>query len=197
MAQPEKIIVGLGNPGPDYSFNRHNIGFMAVDPLASSPHWRRKFNGEILDASLGGVPCLLLKPLTYMNLSGKSVAEAMRFYKLTPTDVIVLHDDIDLLAGKVKVKQGGGNGGHNGLKSIDAHIGPDYWRVRFGVGHPGHRDEVSDYVLGNFAKADREWLEPVLGAVAAEFKELLSGDEALFMSRVARRVNVKDKTTKT
>lgn len=184
MAQPEKIVVGLGNPGADYVFTRHNIGFMAVDALAASGSWQKKFGGEIKHAELAGVPCLLLKPLTYMNLSGESVGEAMRFYKLTPPDVIVFHDDIALLAGKVKVKQGGGHAGHNGVKSLDSHIGADYWRIRLGVGHPGDRNLVHDYVLGNFAKSDKIWLEPLLEKIVAAFPAMLQGRAEEFVGKI-------------
>lgn len=185
-------MVGLGNPGADYLFTRHNIGFMAVDALAPSPLWQKKFGGAIQHATLSGHPCLMLKPQTYMNLSGESVGEAMRFYKLTPAQVIVFHDDIDLLPGKMKVKQGGGHGGHNGLKSLDAHIGQAYWRVRLGIGHPGHRDQVSAYVLSNFAKADKAWLEPLLQAVTAEFSLMLAGKDADYMTRVAARMKERE-----
>ncbi len=185
MAQPERLVVGLGNPGADYAFTRHNIGFMALDVLAPSSNWQRKFGAEIQHAVLNGVPCLLIKPLTFMNLSGEAVGEALRFYKLAAGAVIVFHDDIDLLPGKAKVKQGGGHAGHNGLKSLDAHIGPDYWRVRLGVGHPGHRDQVSDHVLSSFAKADRVWLEPLLGNIAAAFPLALEGKMDDFAKRLS------------
>jgi PTH1 family peptidyl-tRNA hydrolase len=186
MSQPAHLIVGLGNPGPEYVGNRHNIGFMALDALAArakAEMWRRKFKGEIASLALADQPCALLKPMTFMNLSGESVGEAMRFYKLNPADVIVIHDDMDLLPGKVKVKQGGGAAGHNGLKSIDAHIGPDYWRVRLGVGHPENRAVVTDYVLSNFAKADQVWLGPLLEALADNFLLLLDAKQALFMQK--------------
>ena len=189
MAQPTKIIVGLGNPGPDYALTRHNIGFMAVDAIAAdlaAGSWQRKFKGLCASASCGKHDVLLLKPMTFMNLSGESVGEAMRFYKLSPADVIVFHDDIDLLAGKAKVKQSGGHAGHNGLKSLDAHIGADYWRVRLGVGHPGDRAHVSDYVLGGFGKSDAAWLETLLGAVTKHFPLMLETGDALFMSRIAQ-----------
>ncbi len=169
MAQPQKLIVGLGNPGSDYMFTRHNIGFMVLDTLAPSTSWQKKFCGEIQHADIADTPCLLLKPLTFMNLSGEAVGEALRFYKLAPENVIVFHDDIDLLPNKIKVKQGGGHAGHNGLKSIDAHIGPDYWRVRIGVGHPGNRDQVSNHVLSAFDKSDKVWLEKLLANIAQNF----------------------------
>lgn len=184
-------MVGLGNPGPDYVFTRHNIGFWALDALSPSTDWQKKFSGDIQHTTLSGVPCLLLKPMTFMNLSGDSVAEAMRFYKLTPSNVIVFHDDIDLLPGKVKVKQGGGHGGHNGLKSIDACIGKDYWRVRLGVGRPEvkseNQNQVSNYVLGNFSKSDKTWLEPLLQTILSEFKLMLTGKETEFQSVISRK----------
>ncbi len=188
MAQPERLIVGLGNPGPEYAQTRHNIGFMALDAIASSHHaapWQRKFKGQIATADVDGHSLLLLKPMTFMNLSGESVGEAMRFYKLTAKDVIVFHDDIDLQPSKVKVKQGGGSAGHNGLKSLDQHIGNDFWRVRLGIGHPGNKDLVHDYVLHDFDKADKAWLENLLNAVGEKFDALLSGKPDSFMSRIA------------
>ena len=187
---PSHLIIGLGNPGSDYAQTRHNIGFMALDRLAPSQAWQKKFNGLIQQTDLHGVSCLLLKPMTYMNLSGESVGEALRFFKLTPDKVIVFHDDIDLQPAQIKVKQGGGAAGHNGLKSLDAHIGKDYWRIRLGVGHPGDRPLVHDYVLGNFAKADKTWLEPLLDALGSEFKLMLEGNQAAFASRVTSRLDV-------
>lgn len=191
MAQPTKMIVGLGNPGADYSFNRHNIGFMAVDVLAEASGataWQKKFKGQLATGQLEETSLLLLKPHTYMNLSGESVGEAMRYYKLEPANLFVIHDDIDLEAGQIKVKQGGGHGGHNGLKSIDAHIGKEYWRVRLGVGHPGTRDDVTNHVLGNFAKADKIWLEPLLQALPRAFPLLIGGDQAQFIQKLMTAV---------
>lgn len=187
MAQPTKIIVGLGNPGADYSFNRHNIGFLAVDEIADAANataWQKKYKGQLATGSLADTPLLLLKPQTYMNLSGESVGEVMRYFKLETPDVIVIHDDIDLESGQIKVKQGGGHGGHNGLKSIDAHIGKDYWRVRLGVGHPGQREEVTNHVLGNFAKADKVWLEPLLAAIPKALLLLFEGDSGKFIQKI-------------
>jgi peptidyl-tRNA hydrolase, PTH1 family len=184
VAQPSHLVAGLGNPGPEYAGTRHNIGAMAVDAIASAVHaapWQRKFKSKIAMASLDGHAFLLMKPKTFMNLSGEAVGEAMRLYKLAPADVIVFHDDIDLLPGKAKIKQGGGNAGHNGLKSIDAHIGPDYWRVRLGIGHPGDPDAVTDYVLHDFAKADKVWLEPLLKNIAENFPLLLHGKREEFI----------------
>ncbi|MDZ7603170.1 MAG: aminoacyl-tRNA hydrolase, partial [Hoeflea sp.] len=148
------LIAGLGNPGPQYARNRHNVGFMAVDEIArrhSFSGFSKKFRGEIAEGTIADQKVLLLKPMTFMNLSGDSVGDALRFYKLSPADLIVLHDELDIAPGKLKLKTGGGNGGHNGLKSIDAHCGKDYKRLRIGIGHPGHKDRVSPYVLGDFA----------------------------------------------
>ncbi len=182
-----RLLVGLGNPGPRYARNRHNIGFMAVDEIVRRHGfgpWRARFQGRVAEGRIGGEKLLAQQPQTYMNESGRAVGEALRFYKLDPEQVIVLHDEIDLKPGKVKVKQGGGPGGHNGLRSIDAHIGRDYWRVRLGVGHPGDKDLVHDHVLHDFAKADDGWLDKLLDAVAAELPILLAGDELAFMSKV-------------
>ena len=157
-----KLIVGLGNPGAKYANNRHNIGFMAMDRIAADhgfSAWRAKFQGQIADGRFGSEKVALLKPETFMNLSGQSVGEAMRYLKITPDNVIVFHDEIDLAPGKVRLKTGGGHAGHNGLRSIHGHIGPDYDRVRMGVGHPGHKDAVPGYVLRDFPKADADWLD--------------------------------------
>jgi PTH1 family peptidyl-tRNA hydrolase len=181
------LLVGLGNPGPRYARNRHNIGFMAVDEIVrrhSFGSWRTRFQGQVAEGRIGGEKLMALEPQTYMNESGRAVGEALRFYKLDPEQVIVVHDEIDLKPGKVKVKRGGGPGGHNGLRSIDAHIGRDYWRVRLGVGHPGDKDLVHDHVLHDFAKADDSWLGKLLYAVAVELPVLLAGDERAFMSKV-------------
>jgi len=186
-----QIFVGLGNPGAKYAGNRHNIGFMALDRIAADHGirpWKAKFQGEIAEGNLGGQKVLLLKPMTFMNLSGQSVGEAMRFYKLTPEDVTVFHDELDLAPGKVRVKQAGGHAGHNGLRSIHQHIGHDYQRVRLGIGHPGHKDRVSPYVLGDFAKADQDWLDDVLRGVSDGAPELAAGDAGKFMNAVALRV---------
>lgn len=188
MAQPTKMIVGLGNPGADYSFNRHNVGFMAVDALAQAAGataWQKKFKGLMATGQLKTTTILFLKPHTYMNLSGESVGEAMRYYKLEPADLFVIHDDIDLEAGQIKAKQGGGHGGHNGLKSIDTHIGKDYWRVRLGVGHPGTREDVTNHVLGNFNKADKAWLEPLFAALPDAFPLLMGGDQGQFIQKLS------------
>ena len=182
-----RLLVGLGNPGPHYARNRHNIGFMAVDEIVRRHgfgSWRARFQGRLAEGRVGGEKLLALEPQTYMNESGRAVGEALRFYKLEPEQTIVLHDEIDLKPGKVKVKRGGGPGGHNGLRSIDAHIGRDYWRVRLGVGHPGDKDLVHGHVLHDFAKADEDWLAKLLEAVAAELPLLLADDERAFMSKV-------------
>ncbi len=183
-----KLVVGLGNPGSRYAGNRHNIGFMAVESLARrygiSP-FRKKFQGQVADGVIAGTRVLLLMPETFMNLSGQSVGEAARFHKIPIEDIIVLHDELDLAPGKVKVKQGGGHGGHNGLRDIDAHLGNPYHRVRLGIGHPGHKDRVHGYVLGDFAKADEAWLGPLLDAVSDQFPLMLADKASDFMSKVA------------
>lgn len=186
-----QLWTGLGNPGPQYAMHRHNIGFMAVDAIAEVHGFaapKRAFQGWIQEGQIGTQKILLLKPGTYMNESGRSVGEAMRFYKLTPADVTIFHDELDLAPFKLKVKTGGGHAGHNGLRSTDAHIGPDFRRIRLGIGHPGHKDRVSPYVLGNFAKAELDDLTDLLGAVAAEAPCLAAGDDVRFMNEVARRM---------
>ncbi len=186
------LLVGLGNPGQRYANNRHNIGFMAVDEMVrrhSFGPWRSRFQGQVSEGRIGGEKVLILKPETYMNESGRAVGEALRFYKLTPGDVFVIYDEIDLVPGKIKVKKGGGAGGHNGLRSMDAHIGKDYWRVRLGVGHPGDKALVHGHVLGDFSKAETLWRDKLLDAVATEFPLLIEGDSGSFMSRVAHVIN--------
>lgn len=181
------LVVGLGNPGPEYARNRHNIGFMAVDDLVrrhSFGPWRAKFQGELAEGTIGGVKVLALKPQTYMNLSGQSVAAAARFLKISVDDVIVVHDELDLPPGRLRVKRGGGAGGHNGLKSIDQHLGATYRRVRLGIGHPGDRDRVAEYVLHDFPKADQSWLDPLIEAVGEAFPLLLDGNDSGFMNKV-------------
>lgn len=183
------LIVGLGNPGQSYARNRHNIGFMAVDEIVrrySFGPWKSRFQSRVSEGRVGSEKLLAMEPQTYMNESGRAVGEAVRFYKLDPGEVIVLHDEIDLKPGKVKVKQGGGPGGHNGLRSLDSHIGPSYWRVRMGVGHPGDKDLVHGHVLSDFAKADAAWLDKVIETVATELPDLVAGDASAFMSRVAQ-----------
>ncbi len=191
------LLVGLGNPGDKYRHNRHNIGFMAVDAIASRyaiGPFKNKFQGLIAEGQIGSVKVLLLKPQTWMNNSGDSILAAAQFYKLGPEDVTVFYDEIDLVPGKVRVKRGGGNGGHNGLRSIDPQIGTGYRRVRLGVGHPGHKDAVMPHVLGDFSKADREWLDPLLEALAENVGMLLAGDnnpegDNRFMNRLAIAVD--------
>jgi PTH1 family peptidyl-tRNA hydrolase len=186
-----QLFAGLGNPGAAYALNRHNIGFMAVDAIAHAHGfgpWKTRFQGLTSEGRIGTHKVTLLKPATFMNDSGRSVGEAMRFFKLEPaTALTVFYDELDLEPFKVRVKHGGGAAGHNGIRSIDAHLGPDYRRVRMGIGHPGHKDRVSPYVLGNFAKAEMEPLSDLLGAVANEVNWLLEGNDARFMSDVALR----------
>lgn len=185
-----QLWVGLGNPGAKYAGNRHNIGWMAVDRIAEDhgfAPWRGKFQGKMTEGVIGGEKVLLLKPETFMNLSGQSVGEAMRFYKLDSTDVTVWHDELDLAPAKVRVKAGGGHAGHNGLRSIHQHIGPHYDRVRLGVGHPGHKDRVAGYVLSDFAKADAEWLDDVLRGLSDGAPQLAKGDGGKFLNAVALR----------
>jgi PTH1 family peptidyl-tRNA hydrolase len=186
------LVVGLGNPGQAYERNRHNIGFMAVDEIVrrhSFSPWRSKFQGQISDGSLNGEKIIVLKPETYMNESGRSVQAAMAFYKIAPEDVIVFQDEIDLAPGKLRMKRGGGHAGHNGLRSIHAAIGPDYARVRMGVGHPGDKAQVKTHVLKDFAKADAEWLEPMLDGCAEFLADILKGDDPSFMSKVAQKIS--------
>lgn len=186
-----KLFVGLGNPGAKYARNRHNIGFMALDQIALDhgfAPWRSKFQGQISEGKLGSDKIILLKPQTFMNLSGQSVGEAMRFYKLDSTDVVVFHDEIDLAPAKCRLKSGGGHAGHNGLRSIHQHIGPHYDRVRLGVGHPGHKDRVPAYVLGDFAKSDAEWLDDLMRGLSDGAPYLARDDGAKFSNAVALRV---------
>lgn len=181
------LIAGLGNPGSQYARNRHNVGFMAVDAIArrhSFSGFSKKFRGEIAEGTLAGDKTLLIKPMTFMNLSGDSVGDAMRFYKLAPSNIIVIHDELDLAPGKLRFKTGGGHGGHNGLKSIDAHCGKDYRRLRIGIGHPGHKDRVNPHVLGDFSKSDMDWLEPLLDAIADHADLMAKGDEAGFLNKI-------------
>ena len=186
-----KLFVGLGNPGAQYAANRHNIGFMALDQIArdhSFAPWRAKFHGQLTEGRLGTNKVLLLKPGTFMNRSGQSVRAAIDFYKLAPGDVTVFHDELDLVPGKARVKSGGGHAGHNGLRSIHEHIGEAYDRVRLGIGHPGHKDRVAGYVLHDFAKADRDWLENLICGISQGAPALASGDPTSFMNAVALRV---------
>lgn len=181
------LIAGLGNPGRRYAGNRHNVGFMAVDEIHRryrfSP-WRVRFEAELAEGLLGGEKAVLVKPATYMNESGRAVGQALRFHKLAPADLVVIHDELDLPPGKLRMKTGGGHGGHNGLKSIDQHIGKDYRRMRIGIGHPGAKELVSGYVLHDFAKSDAAWIEPLVGAVADNAALLAKAEDATFMNRV-------------
>lgn len=185
------LMVGLGNPGPKYAGNRHNVGFMAVDRIASdhgfSP-WRARFQGETAEGRLGDQRVTLLKPATFMNLSGQSVGEAMRYLKLTPAEVIVLHDELDLAPGRLRVKTGGGHAGHNGLRSIHQHIGEAYRRLRIGIGHPGHKDRVAGYVLSDFSKAEQEVLDDLLRGISDGAAAMAAGEDARLMNAVAARV---------
>jgi PTH1 family peptidyl-tRNA hydrolase len=181
------LFAGLGNPGAKYANNRHNVGFMAADAIArrhSFAPWSKKFQAETAEGKIGGEKVLLIKPQTFMNLSGQSVGEAMRFYKVEPSAVTVFYDEIELPAGKVRVKVGGGSAGHNGIRSLDQHIGKDYRRVRIGVGHPGVKEMVHGHVLGDFAKSDREWLDVLLDAIAGNAELVAKGDENGFMNKI-------------
>ena len=185
-----QLWVGLGNPGAQYAMHRHNVGFMAADTIAEVHGFgpvQKKFQGWLQEGRIGTHKILLLKPATFMNESGRAVGEAMRFYKLGLDALTIFHDELDLAPFKVKVKQGGGTAGHNGLRSIDQHLGADFRRVRLGIGHPGHKDRVTGYVLGNFAKAETDDLADMLGAVAAEAEWLAKGDGTRFMNDVALR----------
>lgn len=185
-----QIWTGLGNPGPKYALHRHNVGFMALDVIAEMHGFgpeQKKFQGWVKEGRIGQEKILLLKPATFMNESGRSVGEAMRFYKLELDALTVFHDELDLAPFKVKVKQGGGHAGHNGLRSIDKHLGADFRRIRIGIGHPGHKDRVNSYVLGNYAKAEQDDLIEMLGAIGAEAKWLAEGNDPRFMSDVALR----------
>ncbi|MFO6429656.1 aminoacyl-tRNA hydrolase [Erythrobacter sp. W302b] len=190
-----QIWVGLGNPGPRYALHRHNVGFMAVDVIADMHGFgpiQTKFQGWVQEGRIGSQKVLLLKPATFMNESGRAVGEALRFYKLGTDALTVFHDELDLAPFKVKVKQGGGHAGHNGLRSIDQHCAnlgaPDYRRIRLGIGHPGHKDRVTGHVLGNYAKDEQDDLVAMLGAIGAEAEWLAKGDDVRFMNDVALRM---------
>jgi PTH1 family peptidyl-tRNA hydrolase len=181
------LLVGLGNPGERYAGNRHNIGFMVLQAIAKRHGigpWRRRFQGLACEGPVGGVRSLLLLPGTYMNESGRAVADAARFYKVALPEIVVFHDEIDLSPGKVRVKIGGGIAGHNGLRSISAHIGNDYRRVRIGVGHPGNKDLVQAYVLNDFAKSERPWVEAIIETIAGNVEFLVRGEDASFQNKV-------------
>ena len=187
-----KLFVGLGNPGADYAGHRHNVGFMALDAIARAHGfgpWKRAFKGVVSEGRLGPEKVVLLKPETFMNASGEAVQAALAFHKLPLADVMVFHDELDLAPGKLRVKQGGGHAGHNGLRSIHAHLGEGYGRVRIGIGHPGHKDAVAAYVLHNFAKADQSWLPDMLQGIATGAPDLATGDAGRFMNAVALQLN--------
>ncbi len=182
------LVAGLGNPGAKYARNRHNVGFMAIDALAeklSASRWSSKFNGKVCEAHCAGEKLTLLKPETYMNLSGESVAACARFYKISPENIILLYDELDLPDGKLRVKQGGSNGGHNGVRSIDAHLGENTWRVRIGIGHPGDKNLVSHYVLSDFSREESAVQQRVIDAIAQHFSLMIAGDAAEFMNKIA------------
>jgi peptidyl-tRNA hydrolase, PTH1 family len=186
-----KLFVGLGNPGKGYARHRHNVGFMALERIAQRHGlgpWKKRYRGLVAEGPIGGRRVMLLMPQTFMNDSGQAVGEARRYLKIEEGDIYVFHDEIDLAPGKLRVKVGGGNAGHNGLRSISAHVGNEYARVRIGVGHPGSKDAVVHYVLHDFSKADQEWLEPMLDAIAEAAGRLAAGDEARFLTDVARRL---------
>ena len=190
-AKTMQIWVGLGNPGPKHAMERHNVGFMAVDAIAEVHGFgpvRKQFQGWTQEGRIGAAKVLLLKPATFMNESGRAIGEALRFYKLGVEALTVFHDELDLAPFKVKVKTGGGAAGHNGLRSTDRHLGPEYRRVRLGIGHPGHKDRVTGHVLGNYAKVELDPLADMLGAVAAEAPWLAAGDDVRFMNDVALRL---------
>jgi PTH1 family peptidyl-tRNA hydrolase len=193
------IIAGLGNPGAQYAGNRHNVGFMAVDAIQRKPGfapWSKKFKAVISEGEIAGEKVLLMKPQTFMNLSGEAVGEAMRFYKLTPANVIAIYDELDLAPGRTRIKTGGGHGGHNGIKSIDAHCGKDYRRLRIGIGHPGNKEQVHNHVLGDFAKSDRVWLEPLMDAIADNADMLVKAEDSQLMNKLTLAVGAKPEPEK-
>jgi peptidyl-tRNA hydrolase, PTH1 family len=182
------LFAGLGNPGTKYARNRHNFGFMAADAIAdrnSFSPWSKKFRAEISEGTLGGEKILLIKPQTFMNLSGESVGEALRFYKIPLGDLTVIYDELDLAPARARIKVDGGHGGHNGIKSIDAHCGKAYRRLRLGIGHPGAKELVHNHVLGDFAKADHDWLDPFLAAIGDNADLLAKGDDAGFLNKLS------------
>ncbi len=195
------LIVGLGNPGAQHALNRHNVGFMAADAIHRRhgfPAWRRRFQAEVSEARLGSDKCLLLKPQTYMNESGRAVQEAVRFYRLALDDIVVIHDEVDLAPAKVRMKAGGGTAGHNGLRSVGAAIGAGFRRLRIGVGHPGVKELVPNYVLHNFAKEDRAWLHPLLDAIADNAELLVEHRDSTFANRLHEALSEKpQKLTRT
>lgn len=193
------IIAGLGNPGSKYAGNRHNVGFMAVDAIqrrAGFSPWSKKFKAEISEGEIDGEKVLLIKPQTFMNLSGESVGEAMRFYKLTPSNIVAIYDELDLAPGRTRLKTGGGHGGHNGIKSLDAHCGKEYRRLRIGIGHPGSKEQVHNHVLGDFAKSDKVWLEPLMDAIADNAGMLVKGEDSQLMNKLTLAVGGKPEADK-
>ncbi|GAA4662359.1 aminoacyl-tRNA hydrolase [Bartonella pachyuromydis] len=188
------LIAGLGNPGLQYRNNRHNIGFMAIDAIYQSlpfSPWSKKFQAEIANGLINGEKTFLLKPQTFMNLSGQAIGEALRFYKLDLKNLIIIYDELDLLPGEIRVKIGGGNNGHNGIKSIDAHCGIDYYRIRLGIGRPNSKELVHQYVLGDFTKSDQKWLVPLLEALAKNISFLIKEDRSLFMNEISQTMRNK------
>jgi PTH1 family peptidyl-tRNA hydrolase len=193
------IIAGLGNPGAKYAGNRHNVGFIAVDAIqrrAGFSPWSKKFKAEISEGEIAGEKVLLMKPQTFMNLSGESVGEAMRFYKLEPGHITAIYDELDLAPGRTRLKTGGGHGGHNGIKSLDAHCGREYRRLRIGIGHPGSKEQVHNHVLGDFAKSDRVWLDPLMDAIADNAEMLVKGEDSQLMNKLTLAVGGKPEVEK-
>ncbi|MCZ2328716.1 aminoacyl-tRNA hydrolase [Bartonella sp. F02] len=189
------LIAGLGNPGLHYQNNRHNIGFMAIDVLHqffSFPLWSKKFQAETSQSLIHGEKVLLIKPQTFMNLSGQAINEALRFYKLDLNNLIVIHDELDLPTGKVRIKTGGGSNGHNGIKSISTHCGDNYRRIRLGIGRPSSKELVHQHVLGNFTQSDQEWLSPLLSTIAHNIAALIEGDNNHFMNKISLAMKNKD-----
>lgn len=185
------LFIGLGNPGTEYAKNRHNVGFMCLDEIRTSygfPPEKAKFSGLLTEGAIDQQKVYLFKPLAYMNRSGRPTAEAARFFKIPPEHIIVFHDDLDLPPGEVRVKQGGGHGGHNGLRDLDAHLGKSYWRVRIGIGRPDHKDQVSPYVLSDFSKADKVWLDPLLVTLADEAQVLLTETPQDYATQVMKEM---------
>lgn len=190
------LLVGLGNPGDKYEYNRHNIGFLAVDAIADTygfPAYKKKFQGLVAEGNIGGEKVILLKPQTYMNNSGQSVGETAKFYKIPLDRIAVFHDELDLAAGKIRTKKGGGNAGHNGLRSMDSHLNSnDYWRIRLGIGHPGDKAMVHGHVLSDFSKSELIWLKPLMEAIGDHVPLMVQGKDNEFMSKVAQAVDVKE-----